>query len=491
MAVPFIDDLFAVERSRFRSGSEFARIKAEAHGAALVGDVFLVGHEVDDGVRAVRRDLAGIGVCHAAHVAGKFDDRALHAETQAEERHFVFPRPADGGDLAFDAAGAEAAGDDDAAYADEDFIEGVQMVFQFFRIDPVDIDFRAEGKSRVGQGFRHGEVRVVEFDVLAHEGDVHLLFRGEDAVHHGGPFFHIAGSVFEAELLESDAVESFLLEEERHFIDAAAGHIGDDRFRIDVAEEGDLPLHIVGNFLFRAAHDDIRLDADAAQFLDAVLGGLRLELARRGDVGNEGDVDIEHVVPVRHVFFHLTDRFEEGLGFDIAHGAADLGDDDVRVVFAAHTEHTVFDLIGDVRDDLDGGAQIFPFPFLIDDGLVDFPGGHIGRFGQIHVDEAFVVAQVEVGLRAVVGDEDFAVLVRAHGAGVDIDIGIEFLDGDFIAAVFQQTAERGRGDAFAQRRYDAAGDENVFAHDSSFTCAPVRIRPKLSMRGQVHTEQPG
>ena len=41
--------------------------------------------------------------------------------------------------------------------------------------------------------------------------------------------------------------------------------------------------------------------------------------------------------------------------------------------------------------------------------------------------EAFVVAQVEIGLRAVVGDEDFAVLERAHRAGVHVQVRIELL----------------------------------------------------------------
>ncbi len=44
------------------------------------------------------------------------------------------------------------------------------------------------------------------------------------------------------------------------------------------------------------------------------------------------------------------------------------------------------------------------------------------------VDEALVVAQVEVGLGAVVGDEHLAVLERTHGARIDVQIGVELLD---------------------------------------------------------------
>ena len=48
------------------------------------------------------------------------------------------------------------------------------------------------------------------------------------------------------------------------------------------------------------------------------------------------------------------------------------------------------------------------------------------------VDEALVVAEVEIGLGAVVGDEDLAVLVRVHRPGVDVDVRVELLDRDEI-----------------------------------------------------------
>jgi len=41
------------------------------------------------------------------------------------------------------------------------------------------------------------------------------------------------------------------------------------------------------------------------------------------------------------------------------------------------------------------------------------------------VGEALVVAEVEVGLCAVVGDKDFAVLEGRHGSGIDVEVGVE------------------------------------------------------------------
>jgi hypothetical protein len=57
--------------------------------------------------------------------------------------------------------------------------------------------------------------------------------------------------------------------------------------------------------------------------------------------------------------------------------------------------------------------------------------------------EPLVVAEIEVGLRAVVGDEHLAVLVRRHRAGIDVEVGIELAEPNRVAASLQACAEGG------------------------------------------------
>ena len=64
--------------------------------------------------------------------------------------------------------------------------------------------------------------------------------------------------------------------------------------------------------------------------------------------------------------------------------------------------------------------------------------------------EALVVAEVEVGLGAVIGDKDLAVLGGAHGAGVDVEIRVQLAQPDGVAAGLKQCAQGGGGNAFAQ-----------------------------------------
>ena len=94
---------------------------------------------------------------------------------------------------------------------------------------------------------------------------------------------------------------------------------------------------------------------------------------------------------------------------------------------AGDPPHRGFDLVGDVRNHLHGLAQIIAAALARDDLLVDASAGQVVGLGQRSVGEALIVAQVEIGLGAVVGDEDLAVLERAHGAGIDVQIRIEFL----------------------------------------------------------------
>ena len=78
--------------------------------------------------------------------------------------------------------------------------------------------------------------------------------------------------------------------------------------------------------------------------------------------------------------------------------------------------------------------------------------------------ESFIVTEVEVGFGSIVGDIDFAMLEGAHRAGVDIEVGVEFLHADAEPATFEQTTNRRRSDALSERGNDATGYEYVLSH---------------------------
>ena len=122
------------------------------------------------------------------------------------------------------------------------------------------------------------------------------------------------------------------------------------------------------------------------------------------------------------------------------------------------------DFVGDVRNDLHGLAQELAAAFLLDDRQIDLAGRVVRIARQRAVGEPLVVAQVEVGLAAVVEHVDFAVLIGAHRARIDVDVRIELLHPDAQAAAFEQHADRGAGQPLAERTDHAAGHENMLGH---------------------------
>jgi len=93
-----------------------------------------------------------------------------------------------------------------------------------------------------------------------------------------------------------------------------------------------------------------------------------------------------------------------------------------------------------VGDDLNRTAAVIAPSFLLQDGPVNFAGGDIGIFAQVFVDKSFVMPQIQIGFRAVVGDKNLTMLYRVHGSRVNIDIRVELLHGNLITTCLQKPA---------------------------------------------------
>src|SRR5215211_3860887 len=115
-------------------------------------------------------------------------------------------------------------------------------------------------------------------------------------------------------------------------------------------------------------------------------------------------MNVEHVFAAK-VEVHLAGRLKERQTLDVAHRAANLGDNDLGAGLAGYPPNAIFDLVGDVRDDLDRTAEKIATPFVADHRRIDLAGGDAASARQIGVDEPLVVAEVEIRLGAVVGDE--------------------------------------------------------------------------------------
>ena len=278
-------------------------------------------------------------------------------------------------------------------------------------------------------------------------------------------------------------VQALPVQHLRDVVDRRRVGAGDDALGVDVAHQADLALEAGADLAVGAADQRVGLDTDAAQRGDRVLGRLGLQLAGRRDVGHQRDVQEEAVVAADLVP-HLAGGLEEGQRLDVADRAADLGDDDVDPVRALAAGHDPrLDLVGDVRDDLHGVAEVLAAPLLGDHVRVDLAGGHVGPAGEVGVEEALVVTDVEVGLGAVLGDEDLTVLERVHRSGVDVEVGVQLLHRDPEATAGQQGTQRTRCQSLAERGHNAAGDEDELRRlgvvkKAAITCSRRSIHGK-------------
>src|SRR5258708_19122794 len=143
----------------------------------------------------------------------------------------------------------------------------------------------------------------------------------------------------------------------------------------------------------------------------------------------------EETVLRPNVFPELAESFHEYLALDISNRAADLSNQHVGIALRGKLVDSSLDLVGDVGDHLDRSAEVIAPALLGYNCAVNAARGYRGVPGEIYVDEPLVMPQVQVGLRAVISNEDLAVLVGVHSSGVHVNIRVQLLDCDVESAV--------------------------------------------------------
>jgi len=247
--------------------------------------------------------------------------------------------------------------------------------------------------------------------------------------------------VEQAETIKEQIAEAVLFKNLRNLVNRFDVRRFDNAGGRDVAEQADLVAQLFLEMMFSAAEQNIRLNADLAQFHDGVLRRFGFQLAGGADIRHEGEMNIDAILPAGFKT-KLANGFEKRQTLNVADGAADFGDDDVIIVavMVRGVDDAFLDFVGDVRNDLHGFAEIIAAALFGDDGVINLAGGGVVLLRHVDVDEALVMAEIEIGFRAVFGDVHFAVLIRTHRAGIDVEVRIEFEHGDFEAARFEQHA---------------------------------------------------
>ena len=329
----------------------------------------------------------------------------------------------------------------------------------------------------MAQSLCHGQIGIVELHIFAHQTDGDGFAPVVDSLHQCLPLLQLRLRGGDPQLPADDAGEILLFQHQGSLVQVGQGDVFNDAVGLYIAEQADFLEDAVLQGLVAAQNHDVRLDTHALQLPDGVLGGLGLVLIGATEEGHQRHMD-EQTVLLAHLQRNLPDSLQKGLGLDIADGAADFGDYHIGVRLLAYPVDEFLDFIGDMGNDLNGGAKVFPPALLVQHIPVDLSRGQVGKLVQILVDEPLVVTQIQIRFRAVLGDIHLAVLIGAHGAGVHIDIGVQLLGCHLQSPGLHQSAQGSCRDALAQTGNHTAGYKNIFCHQNRllYTAALVGMK---------------
>jgi hypothetical protein len=159
-------------------------------------------------------------------------------------------------------------------------------------------------------------------------------------------------------------------------------------------------------------------------------------------------MNVKDILPA-YVALHLTDGLKEGESLDVAHRAPYLDNDNAGLTLCGHLVDTSLYLIGYMWYHLNSAAKKIATPLLGDYRAIDLPLGYAGGSGNVGIDEAFIVTQVEVGFLTIFSNEDLAMLIRRHCPRIDIDVGIQLLNRNRDVTALQNSSYRSDGDSFS------------------------------------------
>jgi arginyl-tRNA synthetase len=110
---------------------------------------------------------------------------------------------------------------------------------------------------------------------------------------------------------------------------------------------------------------------------------------------------------------------------DYTYLASDLNQHDISSGLFSRLSNLRFDFVCHMRNDLNSAAEETTFTLTVYYGPVYHTCSDVIASAKIYIDKPLVVAKIQICLSAVFCNEDFSMLIRAHCAGIHIDVRIQ------------------------------------------------------------------
>ena len=303
--------------------------------------------------------LGGVCAFEMAYISRVFDERHVHPEADTEEGNALLAGITHRFNLSLNTAITEAAR----------YKNGIQMRQQanalsldLLSIDIVDFHPGISLQARMIEGFIQRLISIDQVNIFANHAYTHrTLTLTELAPDHVFPLRQVSRRLDQPKALENIIIEPALLQVTGYLINRVRIHKGDHGPLFYVGEQGDLAACALVHFNRAAAQQHFGLQTNRAQFLDRVLGRLGFDFTGSRNVRNKREVHKQRIgrPQLQH---ELTHCLEEGLAFNVACGAAYFHHGDLGI--PRSLDDPIFDLVSDVRNHLNGAAQVIAPAFL-------------------------------------------------------------------------------------------------------------------------------
>ena len=288
----------------------------------------------------------------------------------------------------------------------------VRFPVQLLRLHRTEAHLHRIRNPRVRKRLVDALVRIPQSNVLPDHRNFHTSVpRVKHRLQHLFPLGQIALPLRKIQEPENAGVNPLTGEIQRHFINRIFHvQLFNHVLPLHIAEQGQFLLVILLHRDFAAADQNVRNNSNPAQNPHRLLRRLGLQLPRRLDERNQRQMDEQGIV-LPELVIKLADRFKKRQRFNIARRSPDLGNGNIHIL-RVHRGNRRFDLVGDMRNDLNRPSEIAPFAFPVDHRTVNPAGRIIARLGAVDACESFIVPEIQIGLRSVIGHINLSVLIR-------------------------------------------------------------------------------
>ena len=136
--------------------------------------------------------------------------------------------------------------------------------------------------------------------------------------------------------------------------------------------------------------------------------------------------------------FHLSYSLKIRSTLNVANSSTDFSNNEIIMVFLSEQLNVALNLVGNMRHDLNGLSQIISPSLLIDNSLINTSCSQRVRLSGLNTSKALIVTKVKVGFHTVHGNITLTMFIRVKSSRVDVDVGVELLNGNVVPPCLQQ-----------------------------------------------------